>query len=92
MERICPIRFITSEKNISIYKILVFTVNSYTRFIEERGRNYVFDLFMEVCRGKRCQFLGLKSEGSYIYALIGINGKKENIRGTAEERSCGACR
>ena len=93
MDSLCPIRFITSEKGISVYKVLVFTYESYTKFVQERGRNYVFDMFMEICRGKRCQFFGLRTEGSYIYALIGVNSAK-NGKGQgfilSPERSCRA--
>jgi hypothetical protein len=87
------VNFMNSLKGLSVYKILVFTKRSYDKLVNDRGSNYVLDLFMEVCKEKSCHFMGLRSEGEYIYALLGF-GYYENRRsaGKEPERSDRACK
>ena len=60
------------DKGLYVYKILVFTELSYKRLIEERGHNYVLDLFMEICRERGVKFNGLRVENGYVYAVLGF--------------------
>ena len=88
-----PVNFTNSLKGLSVYKILVFTKRSYDKLVSDRGSNYILDLFMEVCKEKSCHFMGLRSEGEYVYALLGF-GYYENRKsaGKKPERRVSACK
>ncbi len=81
-----------SDRGFHLYKVPVFTELSYKRFVEERGDNYVFDLFMEICRERGVRFNGLRVQNGYVYALLGFYFDGANHKSTGIERRRGADR
>ncbi|MEK7375901.1 MAG: hypothetical protein AABZ57_01860 [Candidatus Margulisiibacteriota bacterium] len=76
------------DKGLYIYKILVFTEVSYQKLLDERGDNYVFDLFMEICRERGVKFNGLRVENGYVYAILGFYFNETTHKCGKIGRSC----
>jgi hypothetical protein len=73
MEERSFVKFVSVRKDQVMFKVAVFTIPSYRELVENRGINYVLDLFMEVCRDKHCRFMGFNFEEGYVFALLGFD-------------------